>query len=415
MQRFRWVSWASVAAANQAQQDAALRERLGGDIYRQSAFHRARLDRAGFAKTGMRHVSDLAQLPPMYLEDVTAPSTLLLQRNPLKVTLREAHRYWPLQWVKFANVPVAYSAEDLGQLSTCGRQLLEAAGVARTDVIANLLPAGPSRDYWQFVLGAQRAGVSAISLPPESSVADVDLLCPTVLIGTATTLRRVLDESTGLKRALDQVHTTIVVGDDMTELEFGALQDHLDQRDGAVVRAWAPDGVLALWGECRGGTGFHVWPGTEIIELVDPLTGMLSPPSKAGHLVWTGLHWYSTAMVRLQTSAPVVLIEGKCEHCGRMSSRLELVADAPGFVEVLDNSELVGAWAAELQRNPKGDELVVWVVPDSQLSSLALLEELDRGIGRAHIMLVDYEELDQRVLEAKGQRFGDRRAFVQKQ
>jgi len=401
-----------VPAVDSAQQDALLRERISGDIYERSAFHRGRLDRAGLGKNGVRHLRDLARLPPMILEDVRSPGDLLLHAGAQAMTTggRKADRHWPLQWVRSGGVPLGYSARDLTLLGDLGRRLLESGGITRTDVLANLIAPGASRDFWQLALGAQRAGVSAVSTGPGADVGDLDIFSPTVLAGEAKELIRVLDSAAVLE-VLQRVHTVISVGQLPTERQSEKLAERIAANSGAVLRAWAPDGVLALWGQCRGGSGLHTWPQAELLEVVDPLTGLATPTGRPGQLLWTGTGWYGSAIVRFDTATFVAAVPGQCPSCGRMSLRIEPVESAPGVAGFLDDSEQVKGWRAELRRMPAGDELVIWVVPEDPMHGLALLEAIDAAVGSARVILIEHDELERGLLETHQEKFGDRRAL----
>jgi hypothetical protein len=167
-----------------------------------------------------------------------------------------------------------------------------------------------------------------------------------------------------------------------------------------------------MWAQCRGGEAFHVWPDVELIEIVDPLTNLPVPHGASGSILWTGVEWYATAMLRLQTEASASMNTTPCINCGRLSSRLSVEQKAHGFPAVLDGNANVADWFAELQRNSASDdELVIWIALREPEHSLEVFADVDSKIGPARVQVVDLAEIERRLEEANGERFGDRRAL----
>jgi hypothetical protein len=115
----------------------------------------------------------------------------------------------------------------------------------------------------------------------------------------------------------------------------------------AVCGAWAPDGVRALWGECRGGH-LHTWPDTEVVEVLDPLTHAPVPAGADGELVWTPIGWRGTAALRLATGTFGRLEPGPCPACRRTTPRLAVLELDPPFAATLDAHADVVDWFAEV-------------------------------------------------------------------
>ncbi|HEX2062992.1 MAG TPA: hypothetical protein VHE80_01085, partial [Acidimicrobiales bacterium] len=186
-----------------------LRQYLRRDVAAHSVHHRQAL--AGLGRRGLRSVEDLCRLPLTTLAEVGDPAALVLRPSAGR-RLLEA-RYKPVHWVMQAGVPVGSSATDLDRLARLGGRLLSRAGVADTDVLVGMLPAGPDLGYWQLVLGARHAGVSAIHLPPIPAVQEVARLAPTVLAGRPLDLVRLLEGARAAGRPLSSVRTLLAVGE----------------------------------------------------------------------------------------------------------------------------------------------------------------------------------------------------------
>ena len=99
------------------------------------------------------------------------------QAWPAKSGTEDRRRYWPLEWTRAA-CSLGYSAADLDLLGRLGGELFWAAGVSAQDVVANLVPAAPGRDYLQLVLGSREAGLSSVQLGSGSEVGEIDVFAP---------------------------------------------------------------------------------------------------------------------------------------------------------------------------------------------------------------------------------------------
>lgn len=386
-------------------QDVLLARRLKGDIYRRSAFQRGRLDRAGLGRRGVERRTDLARLPPMQLDDVPTPSTLLLQSSD--DVGRRRRRYWPVRWIRTGDVLLAYSSEDLDRLARLGARVFELAGFSRNDVVVHVQSSAISRDHLQIQLGLANARLVSIALTPACSASELLSLDPSVIVGEVKDVARVVEN---LPFTTHRVHTVVTVGAAPSQKQRAKLVDKLGA-EVVMIRAWAPEGVLAMWAQCRGGNLFHLDHESEIVEVIDPITGLPVVNNAPGVAAWTGVGWHASAVVRLRTDAAVRLVEGICPTCGRASSRVESMAKASSFVEVLDESNVLTTWFAELQRTSEGDGIAVWVCPAAGVSSIDALEVVASAIGNANVNLSNRDEIEAKIFEAKGERFVDRRAL----
>ena len=312
--------------------------------------------REAAAEAGLRRptsVKDLAGLAPRPLTALGPPNALVLRPppdavrksgpRPLRRRLRRASvgrgsagamrrildpLYKPIHWIIEGDVPVGCTEADLVRLAELGRRSLDLAGVGLSDAIVGLVPPGPTLSSWQLVLGAREAAVPLAALAPSASIEAVSLLGPTVLAGRPPDLLRVLDGLAGPARhAVGTILTITRVP--LQHAERVALEAAAG-RDAVVVESWAPPGARALWSQCRGGEGVHTWPQAELLEVCGP-DGTPVESGAEGQLVWTGLGWRGTAMVRLATGVQGRLVDGACETCGRTTPRIldaRPVADA---------------------------------------------------------------------------------------
>ncbi len=367
--------------------------------------------------------ADLAALPLARLEEVADPAELVLRptsealsRTPerdvrlgwwwARLRRRTATfnrrvlepRYKPVHWHS-DTIPIGYTAEDLERLSEIGRCTLEMAGVAPYDVMVSLYPPGPSLAFWQMHLGARRAGVPALFLSRDPAADEVARLRPSVLAGREGDLMRLLETGHEAGLSFDGLHTLFVLGQPLDPARRARLSEVAGGPSGsvAVVAAWAPPGVRAMWSECRDGIDVHTWPAAEVLELVDPLSGSPVPPGADGEVVWTPLGWKGTVVLRLRTGVYGSLEESPCVFCGRSSPRLRVVLSLPPFARVLDEHPQVALWQAELRTHRGSEELIVFLTPAVSGHPGRLLRQLDRQLSVTQFVVLDLHDLRARL------------------
>ncbi|MDQ1375596.1 MAG: phenylacetate-CoA ligase [Actinomycetota bacterium] len=326
--------------AVRGQQARALNRYLQRQVRAYSPHYRAAIEKARRQRDGRSGI-DLASLPLTSWSSVSEPRqfvlhpdfgsirdygepvlgirTLWARATGRTAALNRTHIdpvYKPIHWLVAEGVPVGYSSHDLDRLAELGRKWLEDAGVRPSDVVVSVVPPAPTLGYWELVLAARRAGLSAAFLPPDASATDVARLRPTVLAGRPADLDRLLS---GPPEDLAGVRTVLAVDDPLVPGQRARMEAGLATRDGVVLSAWAPPGVRSLWTECRGRTGLHTTPQAEHVEVVDD------------EVVWTAIGWSGTVFVRLRTGVIAMLDSRACPGCGRTTPRVisEAVQAAP--------------------------------------------------------------------------------------
>lgn len=321
------------------EQDRRLAVYLRNEVIPFSDAHRARLEAAGLSGAVVRGADDLAALTPLRLEEMGDPAELVLRPHSddirrggdrsLTVRLLWAQLtgrlasfdatfidplYKPVHWVLDGGVPVGSSAEDVDRLGEIGRRWLESAGITTADALVSIVPPRPTTAFWQLTFGARRGGLPALHLDPSATAEEVLALAPTVLAGAPADLAVLLGSRRG-SMTFAAVHTVLVLGAPLSEKGREKLLSYLSPKT-AVLNAWCPPGVRSLWGECRGQTGLHTWPATELIQEVD------------GQLVWTSVGWRGTVFLRLATGVTGRVDRDRCPTCRRTSPRV-IVAGPP--------------------------------------------------------------------------------------
>lgn len=420
--------------ADPEQQQAAQRKALAAylryEVCAYSAAHRRRLEPA----------PDLSRVPPLKLSDIDDPAALVLHPDAARIAAAGTwemkgrlafaqltrrltqmergvieRRYKPVHWIMARNVPVGYSHRDLGLLAEIGRRSLELAGVTVSDTIVSLLAPGPNLAYWQVLLGAQRAGVSIIGLDPRTEAASVAALQPTVLAASAATLERLAGQ---LDRPLPELSTVVAAGipGDERVPPLGLLAGG---PRAALTALYAPPGVKALWAQCRGGDGLHLWPESEVVD------------DDGGLLTWSALDWRGTVFVRLATGLRGRVDWSPCPACKRPGPRVVDLAPAAGAVApvasavaapaagqpddevddeietVLDGHAGVKVWQAELRTVAGFDELIVYLAAAGGGHPGRMLREIDAALDVTQFVVLDHHDVAERIRAHGGRRVLD--------
>src|SRR5438105_3330770 len=324
------------------EQEEQLREYVAHHLYPYSPFYRRRFDAAGITPRNITGFDDLAKLEPTRWSDVTAEPVAFVLRPTERAIIRFGERklvgaitrakfrgkvsqvnrdlidpaYKPIHWHFDGDVPVGYSAEDVERLSETGRRMLHLAGLTRDDAIVDVSPPGPSLEFWQLVDGARSAGLSAVHFGPGVSADRIAAAAPTVLAGPPDALEPALEGLRAGNHRIEGLRTLLVLGslfDDDDRNALRSLGQAVGEHGIEVVLAWAPAGVRALWGECRGGKWFHTYPDLEWLEVLPD-----------GELAWTSLSWHGTVFARLRTGVSGTLEDVTCENCGRTGPRISV-------------------------------------------------------------------------------------------
>ena len=138
---------------------------------------------------------------------------------------------------------------------------------------------------------------------------------PSVIAGEATRLVATLTAARGEGHGLAGLRTLLVVGDPLATSVRRELQSV--SNGAAVVAAWGPAGTRALWSECRAGSeqfepsGYHVGDA-DVVEAA----------GDGAELLWSGVGWRGSVVVRLRTFTTGALQRGTCPACGQPGLRV---------------------------------------------------------------------------------------------
>lgn len=247
----------------------------------------------------------------------------------------------------------------------------------------------------QFVGGARMLGLT-VGDSARSAHA-------TILVGAA---KPVLGTLAAAQPAA--LHTVVIVGDLPSETR--ALLTDLLGAEG-VIHAWAPDVVQSLWANCRGGDALHV-TSADFVEVVDPESQIRRPDGVSGRLLWSGVGWKGSSLVRIDTGAYGGVLRGVCPACGRRGDRLYRAesTEVARFPKVLDRTEGLAHWYGEVRHGVRHNELHLWLAVDNTHSMLSIEAQLRSQLGEITVHESTVEDVSRRRDEARGESWRDARS-----
>lgn len=228
-----------------------------------------------------------------------------------------------------ALLAIAWSGQDLDRALHHGRQLAKVLGLEPTDTLVNLVPAGPTLDFWGILhLGRGNAlvsihprGMGESVLGPAKRAFGI-LPASVVAVPTheaATLIESLFDE--GVKRP--HLKVLLCVGEVPDEGLRAQLATMAHRVAGAPVRiqaVWGPSAGRVLYGEPPlpedvDPAEFHglmTYGDTEVLTVRNPQDGYSVDNGEMGELVYTSLGWAGTALVQYATGTKVEgLLEGE--------------------------------------------------------------------------------------------------------
>jgi len=372
--------------------------RLIPRLKRESAFYAKHL--TGIDSTEITSMQELSRIPFTYPEDIADPDMFLC------VPMRD-----------IARVTASYSSGTTGPAK---RMYFTAGDLGRT------------MDFFSI-------GMTPLVMPGGHAA---------IMISSATS------DSVGdlLKRALERngVRAEILAGGDDASADAIARVDcvvglpsemirlcrlHPDLRPGTALLTadYVPEsiarGIRDTWGcgifthygmtetgfgcavQCRAGEAHHIRHGEMFLEIVDPATGNMLPPSEEGEIVVTTFAADAMPLLRYRTGDIASIIESRCP-CGGEFPRLRHVKgrgdnflwrDGTGRTMLWQLDELVYsfdsvlAYRARVLQKERDDILSLALDAKPSLDREFFESAVRRGISRHRETVFSYENIDPRI------------------
>jgi phenylacetate-coenzyme A ligase PaaK-like adenylate-forming protein len=313
--------------------------------------------------------------------------------------------------------PILYTAFDLSRMREAGRRLFELLELTREDMVINAFPFAPHLAFWMAYFAADAVDVPVLHtgggriLGTLRILNALERLKGTVLTATPGYAYHLLRLAAQEGRDLSSLHTLIMGGDRLPAGLKGKILELLDKVGAEKVAVASTYGFTegrVAWSECRAsalsreeGSGYHLFPDMEIIEIVDPESGKRLGEGEDGEIVYTSLEWRGSVLLRFRTGD---LVKGgldltPCPYCGRTVPRLGLditrsseykefeltklkgtLVDLNAFYPLLSGHKDVLEWQLEMRKHNDDpfdlDELNLHVAPSEGISKKYLEKEL---------------------------------------
>jgi len=319
----------------------------------------------------------------------TIVRALLHGRSTVKKTLE--HEFRPIFMTSTTGrsadpVPFVYTGYDLDTLALTGRRLFEVCGARSEYRLLNFFPYAPHLAFWQTHYGATEFGVFMMStgggkvMGTEGNLRMLRKIQPDVLIGMPTFVYHVLTEAVLEGVRCPNLKRIVLGGEkvpDGMRRKLAALAAELDASKVEVISTYGFTEAKCAWAECpcsaeESPAGFHLYPDTGIIEIIDPVTGKVVPNGQPGEIVYTPLDTRGSVVLRYRTGDYIDggLTYEACPGCGRRLPRLVgrisrsseiremhldklkgTLIDFNELEHILDDAPGVGAWQLELRKH----------------------------------------------------------------
>lgn len=236
------------------------------------------------------------------------------------------------------SIPVSYTRDDLDLLARAGGRLAQLVGVDREDRLLNLVPFGPTIDYWGIFYMAHGLGMTSVHKRSEGGESEgirevFGQLDPTAVAIPADEAASFPEAAARAGIDLSTLRSFIAVGRSLTKAERERLGEGLLAAGAEGARVAAVYGVAegrVLWGECAvpvGKTetfGFHTFPDMEILEVVSPETGESLGEEVPGEIVITPLGFRGGGVPRWRSGDLALggVTNRSCPNCGRNVPRV---------------------------------------------------------------------------------------------
>jgi phenylacetate-coenzyme A ligase PaaK-like adenylate-forming protein len=282
-------------------------------------------------------------------------------------------------------VPFVYTGHDMKILGLTGLRLFQVCGARSEYRLLNFLPYAPHLAFWQTHYGATEFGVFLMStgggkvMGTDGNLRMLRKIQPDVLIGMPTFIYHVLTEAVQEGVRCPNLKRIVLGGEkvpDGMRRKLALLAADLEAPKIDVVSTYGFTESKCAWAECPCGaeespTGYHLYPDTGIIEIVDPVTGKLVPTGQPGEIVYTPLDARGSVVLRYRTGDYIDggLTYDECPCCGRRLPRLVgrisrsseiremhldklkgTLVDFNELEHILDDAPGIGAWQLELRK-----------------------------------------------------------------
>ncbi|MBI2652811.1 AMP-binding protein, partial [Candidatus Woesearchaeota archaeon] len=309
-------------------------------------------------------------------------------------------------------VPILYTAYDLQRLEESGKRMMDILNISNSNIVVNAFPYAPHLAFWQTfyaikginLLGLHTGGGRILGT--EKIIASIESMKATCLVGMPGYAYHLIRTAKEQKRDLSSLNLIIFGGERVPIGLREKIRNELKAMGSKAVRVLSTYGLTegkCAWVECKEGSGYHLYPDFEFIEIVDKNNERVNEGEK-GEIVYTSLDWRGSIFLRYKTGDITKgIYYEKCQHCGRTLPRIDgaiersseykefKLAKIKGsfvnlnaFFPIMMSHKGIEEWQIEIRKKNNDpyeiDELVVYVAPKKKANFEKLKNDLARKI-----------------------------------
>ncbi|MDR1821969.1 MAG: phenylacetate--CoA ligase [Oscillospiraceae bacterium] len=315
MGNYYQAEWETAPVEKMREHQGKLLKEQVAHTYKNVAYYRDLMDKAGVAPEDIQSVDDLHKLPFLTKDDLREAYPYGL----LAVPLADCVRIQSTSGTTGRRVVAFYTQNDIDLWDECCARAIVAAGGTKEDVVH------VSYGYGLFTGGPGLNGgshkVGSLTLPMSSGNTERQIqfmtdLGSTILCCTPS-YAAFLAESIKEMGLRDKIK--LKAGIFGAEAWSEEMRRHIEKELG--IRAFDIYGLTEISGpgvsfECEEQTGMHINEDHFIPEIINPNTGEVLPLGEKGELVFTSISKKAFPLLRYRTRDICVLSREKCS-CGR--------------------------------------------------------------------------------------------------
>lgn len=276
--------------------------------------------------------------------------------------------------------PFVYSKRDVRWLQETGKRAFMVTGASKRDVAVNAFPYAPHLAFWMAYHALLEVGMTALhtgggkTMGTEKIINAIERLKANILTVIPGYAIHLLRNAAAAKRDFSNLRYVIFGGERVSEglrQKTRELLETCGNLDAKILTTYAFTEAKTAWMQCSEQSGYHLYPDTEVIEIVNE-QGEPVGENEPGEIVYTGINWRGSVVVRYRTGDLTKgMVTTPCPHCGRTVPRLH--------PDIQRKSE----WREFRLTNVKG-ELVNLNVFYPLLSGLKMIDEWQVVIRKKH-------------------------------
>ena len=392
--------------------------------------YKARFDEAGVTPDDLKTLSDLANFPFTYKDDLRANYPF----GMFAVPRDQIMRIHASSGTTGKATVVGYTAKDIDNWGNLVARSLRAAGLRKGDLIHNAYGYGLFTGGLGAHYGIEKLGATVVPMGGGQTDKQVGLINdfkPRGIMVTPSYMLNILEafHKAGLDPRESSLEIAVFGAEPWTEAMRKRIESSAD------IRAFDIYGLSEIVGpgvaaECEEQNGLHVFEDHFFPEIIDPESGTVLPDGEEGELVLTTLSKEAMPLIRYRTGDITKLLPEPC-GCGRTLRKIQRIHRRsddmlivrgvnvyPAQIEaaLLSVEGTLPHYQIELTRKDDLDQVAVHVEVEAGLSDdhsnqthTAVMQAMKSGVGiRVEVQLLKPQTLPRS--EGKANRVFDRRS-----